>query len=408
VTVYDPDNTALPATGTLDKLYIDGRYYSDKPYLVSYLLAGIYRAWQVCGGPKASERPDLYCLFLTWCTSGLAYVVAVTGMWILGRRLGLASGLCFFWTASFALATVALPYTRHVNNHAMFLGVAVLLFVQLDSLREEIAAGRVRAGRLVLLGTLAGLAYVLDLATGPMLLLCLGLLLLWRVRRLAPLTVFAMSVLPWLVAHHTLNYQLGGTFKPANAVTTYLDWPQSPFAGSATGAWCHTPGHFVWYALEMLVGKKGFLLYNLPLLLAQPALVMLAARRLRATPELLFGLAWTGGTWLLYAACSNNFSGGCCSIRWFVPLLVPGYLLLATLLREHPDVTVDLAILTAGGLVLAAIMWHIGPWSCQLPPGLWFVVCGTVASCLSWRIWHWRQRRPVGQRTTPVPLRRAA
>src|SRR5437588_6235425 len=97
-------------------------------------MAGLYQTCQWLGGPTAAQRPDLFCLFLTASTAGLAYVVACGAVWHLGRRLGLAPHLRLLWTAGFALATVALPYTRHVNNHGMLLGVTALLFLQLEAL----------------------------------------------------------------------------------------------------------------------------------------------------------------------------------------------------------------------------------------------------------------------------------
>src|SRR5262245_7258038 len=56
---YDPNNPLL-ARGTFDKLYINGRYYSDKPPLVSVPLAGAYRVLMAFGVPAPSERPDVF------------------------------------------------------------------------------------------------------------------------------------------------------------------------------------------------------------------------------------------------------------------------------------------------------------------------------------------------------------
>ena len=131
------------------------------------------------------------------------------------------------------------------------------------------------------------------------------------------------------------QYAVGGTLQPANAVAEYLDWPGSPFdAGNMTGTWKHTPGHLLSYAAALLLGKRGFLGHNLPLLLAVVGGVLLLRRRLAERPELVFAAAWSIGTWLLYAVASNNYSGQCCSIRWFVPLLAPGYYALALLLEK--------------------------------------------------------------------------
>ena len=63
-------------------------------------------------------------------------------------------------------------------------------------------------------------------------------------------------------------------------------------------------------------------------------------------------VAWCGGTWLLYAALSNNYSGPCCSIRWFVPFLAPAYYVLALLLKRFPEYRWDFYVLSGWGAVL--------------------------------------------------------
>ena len=87
----------------------------------------------------------------------------------------------------------------------------------------------------------------------------------------------------------------------------------------------------------------------------------------------------------MYAATSNNYSGQCCSIRWFVPLLAPGYLLLAMLLRERPRFRADLLFLSLGGAFLAGLMWLEGPWMKRMVPGYWgwqgLALVGYVGLC---------------------------
>jgi hypothetical protein len=387
---YPPDDPHL-RNGTLDKLFINGHYYSDKPAVISLLMAGVYQAWQWCGGPPASMRPDLFCLLMTLATSGLAYVAAVWCMYRLGLEVGLSVGLSVVLAASLGLATAALPYSRHVNNHIMLLAVAAALFLALHRLSTVAREGRMPRLLLAWVGTLAGLAYNLDLGTGPMLLLCLGGLLVYRCRRLSPLVVFALATLPWLVAHHVLNYALGGTFKPVNAVPAYMLWPGCPFtAQNLTGGWNHTPGHFLLYLVALLVGKRGFLNHSLPLLLAVPALVFLLRRRRAEAAELVFAGCWAGGTWLLYGALSNNYSGLCCTIRWFVPLLAPAYFALALCLRDHPEWRRDFYVLSSWGAVLGALMWWQGPWMPHMVPWFWPI---QAAALLTWGIARWRRLR---------------
>jgi hypothetical protein len=380
---YPPDEPDLLAGGTRDKLLINGRFYSDKSPVPALLLAGWYRALQRGTGLRASERPDRFCYWMTLGSSGLAYVIAVWSIFQLGLPLRLPLSCRLALTASFGLATVALTYTRHVNNHILLLGVATLLLLGLTWLGHDSRAGRVPWLRLLGLGTLAGLGYTIDLGAGPVLLACTMGVVAYRTRRFGPVAAFALAALPWVAVHHAVNYAIGGTFKPANAVVEYLRWPGAPFtAQNMTGIWNHQSfGHFLIYATALLVGKRGFLGHNLPLFLAVPGIVVLARRRAPELPEILSAACWFVVTWLVYAAFSRGYSGVSASIRWFVPLLAAGYYVLAVLLREQPQYRQDLLILSGWGAVMAALMWWKGPWMKHMVPFFWPL---QVAALLSW------------------------
>jgi hypothetical protein len=342
---------------------------------------------------------------LTVTTSGLAYVVAVWCIYQLGRPLRLPLSLRLILTASFALATVALPYTRHVNNHILLLGVAAALMLGLAN--WQLAIGNLQLAiprsypvplfRQAGLGTLAGLGYTIDLGAGPVLLVCTLALVIYHCRRVGPVAVFALAALPWLVLHHAVNYAVGGTFKPANTVPEYFDWPGCTFnAQNLTGGWQHNSiGHFLKYAAALLVGKRGFLGHNLALFLMLPGFMVLLWRRTPELPEVLFAGCGCGGTWLVYALNSNNYSGLCCSIRWFVPLLAPGYYVLAVFLRQYPRYRGDFLLLSGWGAVMAGLMWGHGPWLKHMMPFFWPLQGTALLSWLAYRTWQ--RRREQGQ-----------
>lgn len=386
-TPYPLHDQNLMTFGTRDKLLIKGHYYSDKPAVVSLLMAPIYQVWQWLGGPTAQQRPDLFCWLLTVTTAGLSYVLAVWSVYCLCCRLEVPLGLTLGLTASFALATMAAAYSRHVNNHIMFLAVAGLLFLAMTRFAQELAQGRTSWALLVAIGGLGGLGYVLDLGTGPVLLLCLGGWTLFRCRRLGPTLAVVGGAVPLVAIHHWFNYLIGGTIAPMNTVPEYSVWPGSPFtASNLTGGWMHSWSHLGEYALAMLLGKKGLVGHNLPLFIALPALAALLWRRLPQLPEVVFAGCWSGGTWLMYAAFSNNYSGACLSIRWFLPLLIPAYFALALFLKQWPTLRVELYLLTAWGAVLAAIMWFLGPWWLRMVPGFWPIQAAALLSVIGYRL----------------------
>ncbi|HVX14522.1 MAG TPA: hypothetical protein VHC22_25265 [Pirellulales bacterium] len=421
---YAPGNELLRTKGTQDKLFIGGRYYSDKSPLPAFWLAAWYELFQSTTGLTAHGHPRLFCYLMTLASAGIAYVVTVWSIWRLALRQELPLAICLLLAGSSALATVALPYTRHVNNHIMLLAVVSLLMLVLDRMVPQTA--RVKEpcdsedgeslpissshGRLLgaaMAGGLAAIGYTLDLGLGPVLLVCTTLLVVFRRRSILAIGCFALAAVPWLAAHHGLNYATGGTFGPANAVPEYVSWPGSPFSSqNMTGGWAHRNiGHFFLYTAALLFGKHGFLNYNLPLfLVALARLTHLVRRRPNRLPELIFAAAFAGGAWLLYAAMSNNYSGPCCSIRWFVPFVAPAYYVLAVLLRERPELARPLTFLTASGAVLSAVLWWRGPWEGTVPLVLWPL---NAAALLAWP-WIKARVRPPSEQTNEVAWRQAA
>ncbi len=390
---YPPHEPGLLLEGTKDKLFIDGHFYSDKSPVPAVLMAVIYRGLQSCCGLTARLSPDRFCYLLTLATSGLAYVVAVWCIYQLGRPLQIPLALRLALTASFAVATVALPYSRHVNNHILLLGVSAALLLLLADAVAPFSENKLSWQRLLILGSLAGLGYSIDLAAGPVLFACTLGVVIYRSGRLRPVLLFVLGSLPWLLLHHAVNFAVGGTWKPANAVADYFGWPGCPFTPqNMTGSWQHRSfAHFLLYAAGLLAGKRGFLGHNLPLFLALPGLVFLLKRPPRELPELLLAACWSGGTWLAYAVTSTNSSGLCCSVRWFVPLLAPGYYVLALTLRQHAAFRPIFLVLTGWGMVLAGLMWWRGPWMKQMVPFFWPILA--VALLHAGLVWTRQLRR---------------
>lgn len=389
---YDNRAKDFP-NGTLDKLRIQGHFYSDKSPVPAVYMAGVYAIWRACGGPSASERPDLFCWLMAIVTSGLSYGIAVICVFELARRMGMTPTQQLMIVAAFSFATLALPYSRSVNNHVMLLGVTAALLLSLDSNVNAVT------------GTLAGIAYTIDLGAGPV--ICVGTagLMLCRAlgmreRRIRNQFVISMTaMMPWILLHHGLNHHIGGTWRPANANPEFLAWPGSPFDESTmSGGWRHSsPVAFVAYALDLLVGKKGFWGHNLPLVIALPSLFHWR----RISSVVLLCVGWCIGVWLVYAAGSTNYSGACVSIRWFVPLIAPLTYLTMISLRESPRLIRPLAWLVICGAAINLMAWWFGPWHEKMIPGYWLTCCGGIVGAF----WIHKRSKPI---LIVVPLARAA
>jgi len=373
---YPANDPALQQFGTRDKMWINGHFYSDKGPVPNLYLALIYRLIQLISGMTARDHPGWFCYLLTLGSSGLAYVISVYCIYRLTAVHGLPERTRALVTLSFALGTIALPYVRQVNNHILLLAIcsAVILLISKKQRAEHL-----------MLGSLAGAGYTLDIAIGSILVIAIVGLIIARSRRWAPVIVTLAAAFPWFVLHNALNYMIGGSFLPANINPAFFQWPGSPFdAQLLTGGWNHASAFaFIGYAIDLLVGHRGFLWHNLPLLLALPGAVWLLRRDPREKDAVWFATGFSVCSWLIYAVASSNHAGPCCSVRWFVPLLAPGFYILVLLLEHDPISETELRILSAGGMVLGPLMWWQGPWNARLVPGFWLIVGATVA------VWLW-------------------
>jgi hypothetical protein len=124
------------------------------------------------------------------------------------------------------------------------------------------------------------------------------------------------------------------------------------------------------------------------LLLAFPGGVAHLRRRGAYFPEVVYCVGFIIGTWLVYALGSTNYSGVAASIRWFVPWLAPGYLILALYLLERPQHRCDFLALTAWGCVVGGLMWWEGPWMKRMVPFFWPL---QAAAILTWAL-CWARR----------------
>jgi hypothetical protein len=399
---YDPESTLL-RNGTQDKLFIGGRYYSDKPPLVSVPLAGAYRVLMALGLPRPGERPDVFAWVVCVLLSGMGYAVAVGCMWSLGKRVGLTPTWRLAWLAAFALATVLPAYARSANNHIAQLGAVAAVCALLARVADAARAGRTAWRALVAAGLVTGFAYNLDYGVGPPLVPAVLLIVAIRTRSALAVAACGLAVLPCVVAGHAINYSIGGDWlKPLNMHREYLAWPGSPFDTTMTGVIRTRYFAQFTYTLDLLAGRKGFLTHNLPLLLALAAGALVLRRGSRDRAELLALGAWCVVGWLLYGVLSKNHGGWCVSIRWFVPFLAPGFWLLAKVLAERPEFRHDFVLLSVWGLVLSAGGWVVGTWHPRNVPLYWWVFGGSL---VTWGMLRWHAAR---EKAEPATLRSPA
>jgi hypothetical protein len=370
-------------SGTQDKLFIKGHFYSDKSPVPALVLAVPYQIWRWSGGASAAEQPNTFCWFLSFIGAGGPFVLSVLGIDRLSRITGPSSAFRIIIVGSFMLGTIALPYSRSVNNHILLLAATTWLLVALEQKSDSWLAG-----------TMAGIAYTIDLGAGPVILLVTFLATCVSSRSFSDSLRFLVAATPWLLLHHVLNFMIGGTISPANANPEFFNWPGCPFnTTNLTGGWAHrSPFSFAIYALDLMIGKKGFLTHQPQLFFAVAAVFVLCRLRIIRHDMLLTTIGCFIGVWLLYAATSHNQSGVCVSVRWFVPLIAPAYYWLIHGLRARPDSWIEVAVLALGGVFVNAVDWINGPWQGRV--GLFFWIVVAISGCS----WGWTTFRRLNKR----------
>jgi len=376
---------------TSDKVLIDGHYYSHQPPVLAVLGAGAYRVLKTATGLDATRTRPAFVRWMTVCTSGLAYALAVVGILAIARLEGLPWAPAALVTASFGLSSLAVVYLRALNSHMVLLGVAVWTLLLLSW--AERARGPARLARLGLAGFSAGLGATLDQGTGTLLLAAAGAMAFFSRRDLRELILFGVAALPWLLLSQAINHAISGSWVPIAMHPEYFRWPGSPWAeGALTGGFKSRPlsGHLR-YAVELAFVGRGFVRFDPTLWLALVGGIGVLGREGRLLA------VWALATWGLYTLGSTNLSGVSVSVRWFLPLLAAGYFVLARALAQRRWLWPQLVWLSLCGGVGCAALWPGGPlesgrdataeaaFSAALPGAL-------VLAAVQGAAWWWRRR----------------
>lgn len=137
---------------------------------------------------------------------------------------------------------------------------------------------------------------------------------------------------------------------------------------SLTGGFKHPNfGKFCLYTGDMLFGKKGFVFHIGVGLVGLLMLFRLLGVKSASLPKgmvLMAGIAFLVGV-LVYALGSNNQSGLCRSVRWFVPLGIPLWYVSSPLIRESG--------------------WKNRVFVLSTSVGLWVAACGSLVWPLEWK-----------------------
>ena len=348
---YNIDETPWPTT--IDRVRLDGHYFSSKPPLLPTLLAGEYLLLKKLSFDRLSFRNSpLSVIRIIVATINLPPLVIFLGLFSrLLDRLAPDPWIRAYAMAAAGLGTFLTGFSITLNNHTI---AAFSSFFALYPAFLIWCEGQ-RGWRLfALAGFFAGFAAVNEFPAAAFL-VALGAGLAWKARR-QTLTWFLPLALVPIAGHFSTNYLVTGDLRPAYADKSAYVFPGSywlidpasgrlvgsevdPASGKPTGqigkGFDNMYEPWPVYLFHMLVGHHGIL--SLSPIFIFTLIGVWSSLQSRGSPLRAFAALAAFLTLLLlvfytFFAGNRNYGGMCCGLRWFF-WLIPLWLLLPEGLR---------------------------------------------------------------------------
>jgi hypothetical protein len=415
---------------TIDRIYVDGHFYSDKLPLLSFIGSGVYRVLhdgfhltldaghcdldespchcRAFCSERSGDSPDWAYYLLTLTLVGLPSALMLALFYHVTGFFGLGNPAALLLTATLGLATQVFPYSTVFNNQLPATACLLASFYALlraHLLRAHLLRARLPRGQdghnprrwLFIAGLLAALALTFDLGTGLFFVAFFGYAA-WETlaqardqasdqRRFRPpgtgrvpgsFTALARVVerLPWayllggllpITLTIFLDYQIVGNPWPPYLYRPGYDYPGSRLYQTIAGV--HGPENPVIYGLRLLIGDHGLFAFNPVLLWAVVALVRAwrdHRSHLRRTAALV-GL--TSSLFALYFILfTDSFGGAVYGPRWYTVFIPLLFLFAAAEWREMRTRARWLAFLALAGISLFAnYRGALNPWRTATP-----------------------------------------
>jgi hypothetical protein len=323
---YNIDQTPWP--DTIDRVQLNGHYYSSKPPLLPTLLAGEYLLLKKLTFGRLSFRHSPESVIRVIVASiNLVPLVIFLGLFSrLLDRLAPDPWIRAYTMAAAGLGTFLTGFSVMLNNHTI---AAFSSFFALYPAFLIWCEGQRRWQLFAAAGFFAGFAAVNEYPAAAFL-VALGVGLAWKARRQTLTWFLPLALLP-IAAHFLANYLVTGDLMPAYVHTSaYLypgsHWLIAPISGRLVGRSVIDNIYEPWpvYMFHTLVGHHGilslspifiFTLIGVRRSLRSPESPLRAFAALAAFLTLLLLVFYT------FFAGNRNYGGICCGLRWFFWLI---------------------------------------------------------------------------------------
>jgi hypothetical protein len=311
---------------TVDKVQIGGRFYSDKPLLLTCWLAAVY--WCLHTAFSLDFQNSYHLAIYLVTLLGVSSFSVLLAALFLRQTQRVTDSLALRSVASLGvvLTTWIFSYGATVNNHTPAACVLFALFCTLEAFAQKPS---VRTA--VSAGLLAGTLFNLELAIG-------GLFLLGGAAALAVSTSDRKRVLAaylaasgaLLVPMLALDYVAYGSVLPAYLVPGAFDFPGNIHSAGYAGL--RRPTNVAEYLWAITFGARGLFLYMPALLFAAPTLWK--SLRARSATAAVVGGAVTASL-AYYGTQTGDYGGWAYGFRFLIPVIPLLFWYSALWLFEH-------------------------------------------------------------------------
>ncbi|HWO10092.1 MAG TPA: hypothetical protein VNN80_11450 [Polyangiaceae bacterium] len=298
---------------TIDKYSVGEHYISSKPPTLPTLGAGVYWVYQRLTGKTIARYEGDVVRTVSFCTGGLCHVLFLIYFYRLCRLLFRRRLAVMTAMAGACFAYLGVGYATHINNHSTAAALAVTGLYYAARIRQQ---RDVRPWHWPLAGFALGVLPAIDLP-GLAITGALGLYLLsydWK----KTLLWFAPALLPGLLAHMVLTYQISGSLKPFYFNSELKTYGQFYFRKPSGIDALREPK--LTYAFHTLLGHHGlFSMTPLYFFGAYELVRSMKARRLLAESLVVLGSVLAFMCFFIWR--TRNYGGWCVGMRWYVPIM---------------------------------------------------------------------------------------
>jgi hypothetical protein len=351
------DKSVFSTTG--DKVFINGHFYSDKPPMPSALGAAIYLPLYEFGLNLHRDSSVPYYI-VTLLTAKLFWLLGSIAFFLALGFTALDAKMRFLASVALAVGSLYFSWSTTFNGHELAASFLAIGFYFLLKARFTANINLNLSGAAFFLA----LASTADVPTGVF--YALFLLYVLHDARLRPaVAYYLLPLLVTVVPALAMTYSIHHSIVPVQIVKAYFDYPGSPWIGSndLSGMRTNSLWFILRYGLLVLIGPKGFLIYNPILWVALWGLVQSLRRKGLFFREAIVIASGTGLLALYYIFFTDNYGGWSYSIRWFVPLLPLLFFFLFPYLEAYDLKRAARFRVLLGAAVVIAFVGALDPWS---------------------------------------------